>query len=61
MLPEGYREELYRIEDEGEDKEQERTRIVVDLIASMTEQQALKMYQRLIGVSLGSVLDPTAL
>lgn len=61
MLPEGYREELYRIEEEGEDKEQERIRIVVDLIASMTEQQALKMYQRLIGVSLGSVLDPTAL
>jgi dGTPase len=63
MFPEGYREELQKIEDrvmEG-DKEKERIRTVVDLIASMTEQQALKMHQRLIGVSLGSVLDPTAL
>lgn len=34
----------------------ERTRIVVDTIASMTEQQALEMYQRLKGISFGSVL-----
>lgn len=60
MFPVGYREELEKTE--GVDNaEKERTRIVADLIASMTEQQALKMYQRLTGVSLGSVLDPTSL
>lgn len=60
MFPVEYREELEKTE--GLDNaEKERTRIVADLIASMTEQQALKMYQRLTGVSLGSVLDPTSL
>ena len=38
--------------------EKEITRAIVDLIASMTEQQALAMYQRLTGVSLGSVFQP---
>jgi len=61
MFPAGYREELHRIEQCGTEMEIERVRTVIDLIASMTEQQALKMYQRLTGVSLGSVLDPTAL
>lgn len=61
MFPLGYREELERIEEQSENKEHERIRTVVDLIASMTEQQALKMYQKLMGISLGSVLDPTAL
>ncbi len=61
MFPVGYREELERIEELSEDRENERIRTVVDLIASMTEQQALKIYQKLMGISLGSVLDPTAL
>lgn len=60
MFPVGYREELEKTE-ELDNAEKEQTRIVTDLIASMTEQQALKMYQRLTGVSLGSVLDPTSL
>ncbi len=33
------------------------TRTVADLISGMTERQAVEMYQRLTGVSLGSVLD----
>lgn len=33
------------------------TRIVVDLIASMTERHAIDMHHRLTGVSLGSALD----
>jgi len=33
-------------------------RIAVDFIASMAEQQALRIYQRLTGTALGSVLDP---
>ena len=38
----------------GSDKS---TRIVVDMIAGMTETQAVRLYQRLKGVTLGSVLD----
>jgi dGTPase len=59
MFPPRYEEELRQIEQEGTDKDREKTRMVVDLIASMTEQQALKMHQRLVGTSLGSILDPT--
>jgi dGTPase len=33
-----------------------RDRAIVDLIATMTEQQAIQMFQRLAGISLGSVL-----
>jgi dGTP triphosphohydrolase len=36
--------------------EDDRVRAIVDLIAGMTEQQAIQMYQRLAGISLGSVL-----
>ena len=32
--------------------------LVADTIASMTDQQALRLYQRLTGLSQGSVLDP---
>ncbi len=34
----------------------ERVRAVIDLIAGMAEQQAIQMYQRLAGISLGSIL-----
>lgn len=37
---------------------QDRTRLVADTIASMTDKQALLVYQRFAGVSLTSVLDP---
>jgi dGTPase len=33
-------------------------RVVVDLIASMTESQVVEMHHRLTGISLGGVLDP---
>jgi dGTPase len=37
--------------------DEERIRIVSDLISSMTEQQLLKTHQRLVGLSPGSVMD----
>jgi dGTPase len=36
----------------------QRVRLVADSISSMTDQQALRLYQRLTGLSQGSVLDP---
>jgi dGTP triphosphohydrolase len=32
--------------------------LVADTIASMTDTQAMRMYQRISGLSQGSVLDP---
>jgi dGTPase len=49
MFPIGVREQL----ESGKDKP---LRIVADFIATMTEQQALEMYQRIAGISFGSVL-----
>ena len=40
--------------------DRERIRVVGDIIASMTEQQALQLHQRLTGVSPGSVVDALA-
>lgn len=51
IFPFGYRERLERT-----DSPEERTRIVIDLIASMTEPQAVQMYQRLVGTSQSSML-----
>ena len=51
IFPFGYRERL-----EATDNAQERSRIVIDLIASMTETQAVQMYQRLQGTSESSML-----
>jgi dGTPase len=42
----------------GELTAEDRTRLVADTIASMTDKQALLVYQRFTGVSLTSVLDP---
>lgn len=36
----------------------EQVRLVIDVIAGMTEQQAVEVHHRLTGISLGSVLDP---
>lgn len=33
------------------------TRLVIDLIASMTEDQALRIHHKLVGVAPGSVMD----
>lgn len=57
MFPEDYREQLEEANEAADDKAHARTRVVADLIASMTELQALRMYQRFTGNSLGSVLD----
>jgi len=53
VFPFGSREQL-----EASDSPQARSRIVVDLIASMTEAQAIQMYQRLTGTSQSSMLLP---
>lgn len=53
IIPRPFRELL----EESDNSERERARLVTDLIASMTEQQALLFYQRLIGISSGSVRD----
>ncbi len=61
ILPARYNEQLKRIEQEAPNvvtAEYEKIRVVVDLIAAMTEQQALRLHQRLTGVSIGSVLEP---
>lgn len=36
----------------------DRTRLVTDMLAGMTEQQAINIHRKLTGVNLGSVLDP---
>ena len=41
---------------EGENAKLQNIRLVADFIASMTEQEALEMYQRLEGISFGSLL-----
>ena len=53
LFPPYYRE---AIENSGKDEKQTK-RIVIDLIAGMTEAQALAMHNRLVGVSVGSGLD----
>lgn len=51
IFPFSYREKL-----EVNDSAAERSRIVIDLIASLTETQAIQMYQRLMGTSQSSML-----
>jgi len=53
LFPAYYREAIE--EAKGDEKQIKRT--VIDLIAGMTENQALAIYNRLIGVSVGSGLD----
>ena len=59
VLPASSREQVESLDAVASSSERERnvTRIVVDLIASMTEKHALGMHHRLTGVSLGSALD----
>jgi dGTPase len=57
LFPIGYQEELRRVDETGGDVRVGRTRVAVDLIASMTEQQALRMYERVTGHGPGSALD----
>lgn len=57
VFPLSTRDQLLRLRADGRDDESSRTRLVVDLIASMTEAQALETYQKLSGLMPGSGLD----
>lgn len=52
ILPVYYKEQI-----EASQSEEETRRLVTDLIAGMTEQQAFAMYQRLAGISYGPSLE----
>lgn len=57
ILPFWAREELVRQEAmDPTRKDEYRARIAVDIVCSFSEQEALNMYQRMTGASLGSVL-----
>lgn len=57
VFPQGVREDLVAIHSSGRPTwAQEATRLVVDLIASLTEEQAIEIHHRLTGISLGSAL-----
>jgi dGTPase len=53
LFPAFYRDAL----DDAKGEEKQVKRTVIDLIAGMTEDQALAMYTRLVGVSVGSGLE----
>lgn len=57
LLPPYYREKLKEVSVNSRGSEQRVRRIVTDLIAGMTEGQAVAMYQRLHGFVMGSALD----
>ena len=58
MFPAGSRSRMEELIRDGRyDSPEERVRVVVDLIAGMTEHQAISMYQRLTGIRLGTVMD----
>ena len=44
-------------EDEGEDREQEKTRMAVDIVAGLSEAETVLQYRRLTGIAQGSFLD----
>jgi len=52
IFPPGFREAIEQARDSDEIR-----RYIVDLIASLTERQAIDTFRRLTGVSSGSVLD----
>ena len=52
------REQMERLIENGNYvKKEERLRVIADLLSGMTEQQVVAIYQRLTGVSLGTVMD----
>ena len=58
IFPASYRDRMQEMIRDGRyDSKEERVRVVADLIAGMTEHQAVSMYQRLTGVWLGTVMD----
>lgn len=59
LFPPQFREEAEEVlQSQGHISPARCARLVADTIASMTDQQALRLYQRLTGQSQGSVLDP---
>jgi len=54
-LPLRYRQEIEAL---AEDDEYERMRVVVDSVAGLAEDELVRIYRRISGTSLGSVLDP---
>jgi len=55
IIPSPYRDRIEKLDEIG--NKERRTRIVVDLITSMTEQQTVGLYERLEGTSPGSLQD----
>jgi dGTPase len=53
LFSEGAREQIERAT-----TPEECARVIADVIASMSEAQVIRLYQRFTGASLGSVLDP---
>ena len=49
--------ELKAREDRGENKEQEKTRMAVDIVAGLSEAETVLQYRRLTGIAQGSFLD----
>jgi dGTP triphosphohydrolase len=56
IFPEPYCATLRKSEVDGTFKD-EHVRIVIDMIASMTEPQALRLHDRLFGIRIGSIHD----
>jgi dGTPase len=56
LFPPAYKAQL----DAGVDMPSERVRLVIDLIAGLTEDSAIKLYQRLAGGAVAPTLDATA-
>jgi len=60
LLPARFGRELRRLRDRqaaGAAVEPEQLRLIVDLIASLSEAEAVAIYRRLVGITQGSVLD----
>jgi dGTPase len=61
VIPTSHVESLKRMEAAAEnaaDRRRVRARVVADLIAGLTEEQAIRLHARLTGRAIGSVMDP---
>ena len=58
IFPPGFRDQAGDLNRDNRDSSrEERIRLVTDLLAGLTENQAMSMYQRLSGINPGTVLD----
>lgn len=55
VFPKRYREFLHRVRELGQDSQENLIRLVADLIASMTEREAIDVYGRLTGANMSSI------